>query len=157
MKNKRSTQKKLSVGVIAKRSGVAISAIHFYESKGLIKSQRNAGNQRRYKQDVLRRIAVIKAAQKVGISLKDIMKSFQSLPNERTPTKRDWDKLSRTWKKSLDERIQLLAQLRDDLSECIGCGCLSITDCPLRNPNDELSSQGDGPVLFNQATHKKGA
>ncbi|MGH1440644.1 MAG: redox-sensitive transcriptional activator SoxR [Cellvibrionaceae bacterium] len=138
----------LSVGMVAKRSGVAISAIHFYESKGLIKSQRNQGNQRRYHQDVLRRIAVIKVAQKVGISLQEIAESFKRLPNERTPTKKDWDSMSRKWKKDLELKIQLLKHLQNDLTGCIGCGCLSIDSCPLRNPNDSLSSKGNGPVLL---------
>jgi len=140
--------KELSVGAVAKRTGVAISTIHFYETKGLIKSRRNQGNQRRYTRDVLRRIAVIKVAQKIGISLREITGSFKSLPNERTPTKKDWDNLSKKWKKELELKIQLLTHLRDDLTECIGCGCLSIKCCPLRNPDDVLSSQGDGPILL---------
>ncbi len=140
--------KELSVGTVAKRAGVAVSTIHFYEAKGLIQSRRNQGNQRRYTRDVLRRIAVIKVAQKIGISLQDIMESFKSLPNQRTPTKKDWDKLSNKWKKDLEARIQLLTHLRDDLTDCIGCGCLSTSDCPLRNPDDILSSQGNGPQLL---------
>ncbi len=140
--------KELSVGTVAKRAGVAVSTLHFYEAKGLIKSRRNQGNQRRYTRDVLRRIAVIKVAQKIGISLQDIMESFKSLPNQRTPTKRDWDKLSSKWKKDLEAKIQLLTHLRDDLTDCIGCGCLSTSDCPLRNPDDILSSQGNGPQLL---------
>lgn len=140
--------KELAVGAVSKRTGVAISTIHFYEAKGLIKSRRNKGSQRRYKQDVLRRISVIKVAQKIGISLQEIMESFKSLPNERTPTKKDWDNLSKKWKKDLELKIQLLTFLRDDLTECIGCGCLSIKCCPLRNPDDELSSQGSGPGLL---------
>ena len=143
-----SSVKELSVGAVAKRTGVAISTIHFYETKGLIKSRRNQGNQRRYKQDVLRRISVIKVAQKIGISLQEIVESFKSLPNERTPTKKDWDSLSKKWKKELDNKIQLLEFLRDDLTECIGCGCLSIKSCPLRNPDDKLSSQGSGARLI---------
>ncbi|MGH1487222.1 MAG: redox-sensitive transcriptional activator SoxR [Cellvibrionaceae bacterium] len=143
-------KKELSVGVVAKRSGVAISTVHFYEAKGLIKSWRNSGNQRRYSQDVLRRIAVIKVAQKVGIPLKEIAEAFNSLPKERTPTKRDWDRLAKQWKHALNAKIQLLVHLRDDLNSCIGCGCLSIESCPLRNPDDILSAQGAGPVLFNE-------
>lgn len=148
MKRPLSSAKTFGVGVVAKRSGVTVSAIHFYETKGLIKSYRNQGNQRRYTQDVLRRIAVIKAAQKVGVSLQDIAISFQSLPNERTPTKKDWDKLSKKWKADLDARIQQLEQLRDNLTDCIGCGCLSMQSCPLRNPDDTLSLQGNGAILL---------
>ncbi|EGG94122.1 Redox-sensitive transcriptional activator SoxR [gamma proteobacterium IMCC1989] len=150
MKTKQSltTVKELSVGGVAKRTGVAISAIHFYEVKGLITSRRNQGNQRRYTHDVLRRIAIIKVAQKMGVSLQEIAAAFKALPRQRTPTKKDWDSLSRQWKESLDVKIRLLTHLRDDLSECIGCGCLSIDSCPLRNPDDVLSSKGSGPILF---------
>ena len=138
----------LSVGQVAKRSGLAISAIHFYESKGLIKSRRNAGNQRRYARDVLRRLAVIKVAQRTGIPLESIKEALQTLPEERTPTVADWKKLSSNWKKLLNDRIQRLTKLRDQLDGCIGCGCLSLKNCPLRNPRDRLSAEGSGPRLL---------
>ncbi|MFZ6675423.1 redox-sensitive transcriptional activator SoxR [Undibacterium sp. Xuan67W] len=138
----------LAVGEVAARSGVAISAIHFYESKGLIKSQRSAGNQRRYSRDVLRRVAVIKVAQRIGISLASINAALTALPEGRTPTAADWTKLSARWKAELDERIASLTQLREQLSDCIGCGCLSLVACKLRNPLDELSELGCGPRLL---------
>lgn len=140
--------KELTVGEVAERSGVAVSAIHFYESKGLIKSRRNAGNQRRYSRDVLRRVAVIKVAQRVGIPLASIGEALNTLPEGRTPTAKDWSKLSAKWKAELDDRIAKLAQLRDQLNNCIGCGCLSLEHCRLRNPMDELSEHGAGPVLL---------
>jgi MerR family redox-sensitive transcriptional activator SoxR len=138
----------LSVGEVAERSGVAVSTLHFYESKGLIKSRRNPGNQRRYPREVLRRVAVIKVAQRTGIPLASIHEALTTLPEGRTPTATDWRKLSARWKAELDERIARLTQLRDQLSGCIGCGCLSIKDCPLRNPWDALSAQGPGPRLL---------
>ncbi|MFC3285073.1 redox-sensitive transcriptional activator SoxR [Litchfieldella rifensis] len=140
--------KELSVGEVAKRSGLAVSAIHFYEAKGLIKSRRNAGNQRRYPRDVLRRVAVIKVAQRTGIPLASIREALRTLPDERTPTTDDWSQLSAQWKAELDDRIARLTKLRDQLSGCIGCGCLSLDDCPLRNPWDELSEEGPGPRLL---------
>lgn len=138
----------LSVGEVAERSGVAVSTIHFYEAKGLIKGWRNQGNQRRYPREVLRRVAVIKIAQRTGIALASIHDALMTLPEGRTPTAADWRKLSVRWKTELDDRIVRLTQLRDQLSGCIGCGCLSIKDCPLRNPWDELSEQGPGPRLL---------
>lgn len=138
----------LSVGEVAARAGVAISTLHFYESKGLIGSYRNAGNHRRYRRDVLRRVAVIKVAQRAGIPLQAIGAALATLPDGRTPTAADWRRLSAAWKGELDERIERLTRLRDQLSSCIGCGCLSISDCPLRNPNDELAGQGSGPRLL---------
>ncbi len=140
--------KVLTVGEVARRSGVAVSAIHFYEAKGLIKSWRNAGNQRRYSRDVLRRVAVIKVAQRTGIPLASIREALKALPEERTPTAEDWAKLSAKWKDDLNERIARLTRLRDQLTECIGCGCLSLESCPLRNPRDELREQGPGPRLL---------
>jgi len=139
---------KLSVGDVAKRSGVNVSALHFYEEKGLISSLRNSGNQRRYKKEVLRRVSVIKAAQKVGLSLNEIKEAFATLPDKRTPTKRDWEKLSRQWKLSLEQRIKRLENLRDKLTSCIGCGCLSLKNCPIYNPEDELAESGMGAVLL---------
>ncbi len=136
------------MGEVAARSGVAVSAIHFYESKGLLKSWRNSGNQRRYPREVLRRVAVIKVAQKVGIPLASIRGALTTLPEGRTPTAADWSKLSAKWKAELNDRITRLTQLRDQLNGCIGCGCLSLKDCPLRNPRDALSEQGPGPRLL---------
>ncbi len=138
----------LSVGQVAKRSGVAVSALHFYEQKGLIHSWRNAGNQRRFKRDVLRRVSIIKAAQKLGISLEQIKQAFASLPDERTPTKDDWSLLSAYWHQLLDQRIKQLTQLRDNVSSCIGCGCLSLTACPLYNEEDKLADLGEGSHLL---------
>jgi MerR family redox-sensitive transcriptional activator SoxR len=137
--------KQLTVGEVARRSGVAVSALHFYEAKGLIRSVRNAGGQRRYGRDVLRRVAVIKVAQRIGIPLASIGAALASLPEERTPTKADWTRLSSLWRRELDERIGQLTRLRDQLDDCIGCGCLSIDACKLRNPLDALSEQGSGP------------
>lgn len=141
-------QTELSVGEVAARSGVAVSALHFYEAEGLIRSWRNQGNQRRYAREVLRRIAVIRVAQRAGISLAAIRDAFKQLPNERTPTAEDWSRLSQAWRADLERRIQRLAGLRDQLDGCIGCGCLSLGVCPLRNPWDELGRQGPGPRLL---------
>lgn len=138
----------LTVGEVAQRSGVAVSALHFYESKGLIRSVRSSGGQRRYGRDVLRRVAVIKVAQRIGISLASISAALASLPDERTPTAEDWARMSRLWRAELDERITQLTRLRNELDGCIGCGCLSIKACRLRNPLDELSDQGSGPQLL---------
>ncbi|MEM5506781.1 MULTISPECIES: redox-sensitive transcriptional activator SoxR [Shewanella] len=140
----------LSVGQVAKRCGINISAIHFYEQKGLISGWRNNGNQRRYTRDVIRRISLIKAAQQLGISLDDIKHAFAALPNERTATKEDWAELSNVWNKSLTLRIAQMQKLKDSLEGCIGCGCLSMKNCPLYNPNDILVEQGPGPVLLNK-------
>ncbi|MEH6437376.1 redox-sensitive transcriptional activator SoxR [Massilia sp. DD77] len=140
--------KLLSVGEVARRSGVAVSALHFYESKGLIRSVRSAGQQRRYGRDVLRRVAVIKVAQRIGISLASISTALASLPEGRTPTAGDWARMSSLWRHELDERILQLTRLRDQLDGCIGCGCLSIEACRLRNPLDTLSDQGSGPRLL---------
>lgn len=135
----------LTVGDLARRSGLAVSAIHFYESRGLIHSWRSAGNQRRYSRDELRRVAVIKVAQRLGIPLAMIGDALRQLPKDRTPTKKDWARLSTRWKQNLSDRIETLTRLRDSLSECIGCGCLSLKVCPLRNPGDELGLEGPGP------------
>ncbi|HYO82118.1 MAG TPA: redox-sensitive transcriptional activator SoxR, partial [Bryobacteraceae bacterium] len=121
---------------------------HFSEATGLIRSWRNAGNQRRYSREVLRRVAVIKVAQRLGISLSDIAEAFKNLPEDHTASTEDWTNLSRHWRASLDERIERLTRLRDYLDGCIGCGCLSLASCPLRNPNDTMSKLGPGaPVL----------
>jgi MerR family redox-sensitive transcriptional activator SoxR len=141
-------RKELSVGEVAARSGVAVSAIHFYEAKGLIRSRRNRGNQRRYAREVLRLVAVIKVAQRIGIPLAMIRDALATLPHGRTPTAADWRKLSANWKRGLDERIEKMMQLRDSLTGCIGCGCLSLKVCPLRNPKDRLGEEGSGPRLL---------
>ena len=135
----------LTVGQVAARSGVAVSAIHFYESKGLIKGWRTSGNQRRYPRVVLRRIAVIKVAQRVGIPLSAIHDALMSLPKGRTPTEKDWAKLSALWRADLDDRIVRLTKLRNELTNCIGCGCLSLRACALSNPDDWASKMGSGP------------
>lgn len=141
-----------TVGKVAARCGVSVSTLHFYETKGLIHSWRNAGNQRRYKADVLRRISVIKAAQKMGISLEDIKRALATLPDNRTPTARDWQKLSTFWRDDLDSRIHYLQRLRDSLTGCIGCGCLSMKNCPIYNADDKLAAEGSGPVILDRDT-----
>lgn len=138
----------LSVGELAARSGVAVSALHFYEARGLIRSQRSGGNHRRYDRSVVRRVAVIKVAQQLGIPLADIAAALATLPDARTPSARDWERLSRAWQAQLDERIVRLTRLRDTLSGCIGCGCLSLSACKLRNPGDRLGADGEGPRLL---------
>ena len=135
----------LSVGEVARRSGVPVSTLHFYESRGLIHSHRTSGNQRRYSRDVLRRVSFIRVAQRVGISLADIQAALSVLPAMAAPTRADWERLSRTWRAELDERMAQLKRLRDTLDDCIGCGCLSIDRCRLRNPHDKLGAQGPGP------------
>jgi MerR family redox-sensitive transcriptional activator SoxR len=144
----------ISVGVVAKRCGVKVSTLHFYEQKGLITSYRTTGNQRQYKAEVIRRISVIKAAQKMGISLEDIKKAFAILPKNRTPTKSDWQALSKSWQTQLNQKISALQQLRDKIDGCIGCGCLSLKSCPIYNQDDNLASLGPGPVILEQR-HKK--
>ena len=138
----------LSAGQVAARSGVAVSTVHFYEAKGLVKGWRSSGNQRRYSRDVLRRVAIIKVAQRLGLPLSMIKQAINSLPGSRTPTAKDWQRLSGEWRKELDRRIALLQKLRSQLDSCIGCGCLSLKVCQLRNPCDSLSEQGSGPLLM---------
>ena len=138
----------LSIGQVEKRSGVAASALRFYEKKGLIQSTRNAGGQRRYFREVLRRIAVIKTAQRLGMPLEEIAAAFSALPEQRTPTIEDWQALSSRWQQLLNERIKRLTLLRDQLDDCIGCGCLSLKACPLRNPGDVAGEEGAGAILF---------
>ncbi|MDH5823867.1 redox-sensitive transcriptional activator SoxR [Luteimonas sp. RD2P54] len=141
-------RRELTVGEVAARSGVAVSALHFYEKKGLIHALRTAGNQRRYTRDVLRRVAVIKVAQRAGVPLAEVREALETLPERRTPTAADWRRLSRRWHAELDDRIARLIRLRDQLDGCIGCGCLSLKACPLRNPADELGWEGPGPRLL---------
>ena len=137
----------LVISDVAARSGVAPSALRFYESRGLIRADRTSGGQRRYRRDVLRRVAFIRAAQRVGLSLAEITEALSDLPSGRTPTRADWARLSRRWQQRLDERIRLLTELRDDLTSCIGCGCLSLRTCALYNPADEAGELGPGPQL----------
>jgi MerR family transcriptional regulator, redox-sensitive transcriptional activator SoxR len=141
-------RKQLTVGEVARRSGVAVSTLHFYESKGLIRSWRTNGNQRRYAREVLRRVAIIRVAQRTGMELEAIRKALKTLPRERTPTAQDWKRLSANWKDELNARIERLTRLRDQLEGCIGCGCLSMGACPLRNPWDRLAKEGSGPRLL---------
>lgn len=148
MPEKIDTKRPLSVGEVARRSGVAVSTIHFYESKGLIAGWRNTGNQRRYTRDTLRRVAIIKVAQRAGISLSEIADALADVPLDRVATARDWKALSTQWTAMLEDRIVRLTQLRDQMDSCIGCGCLSLTDCPLRNPADRLDTAGSGAVLL---------
>lgn len=139
-----------TVGKVAKRCGVKISTLHFYEQKELIHSWRNIGNQRRYKPDVLRRVSVIKAAQKMGVSLEAIKTAFLTLPNNRTPTTKDWELLSSVWQEELNQRITKMEKLRDLLAGCIGCGCLSMSKCPIYNEDDKLAAEGSGPILLDR-------
>ncbi|MFF3939431.1 redox-sensitive transcriptional activator SoxR [Streptomyces phaeofaciens] len=142
------TINELTVGQLAARSGVAVSALHFYESKGLIRSCRTPGNQRRYHRDALRRVAFVRAAQRVGIPLATIREALAELPEERTPTREDWARLSETWRAELDERIKQLNRLRDHLTDCIGCGCLSLDTCVLSNPDDAFGQRASGSRLL---------
>ena len=135
---------RLSIGEVAERGGVARSALRFYEERGLISAERSAGGQRSYPRSVLRRVAFIRAAQQVGLSLAEIEEALSSLPEKRTPTRADWARLSRAFRERLDERIVLLEKLRDDLTGCIGCGCLSLARCRLYNPGDEAAGEGPG-------------
>ncbi|MFI5844277.1 redox-sensitive transcriptional activator SoxR [Catenuloplanes sp. NPDC051500] len=144
MPRARTTFHEMTVGQVAERSGVAVSALHFYERSGLIRSTRTSSNQRRFSRDTLRRVAFIRASQYVGIPLATIRAALDRLPSERTPTRDDWAELSATWRTDLDARITQLQALRDDLTDCIGCGCLSLKSCHLTNPRDVLGGQGPG-------------
>lgn len=156
MKKSRSTLKPLlSPGEVTKRSGVAVSALHFYETKGLISSTRNAGNQRRYSRDVLRRVAIIKVAQRIGIPLGTISENLAQIPPDKRISAQQWEELTQHWRNELDQRIATLTRLRDELNGCIGCGCLSMRDCPLRNANDHLATQGQGAVLLDESARHR--
>lgn len=137
-------REELSIGEVAARSGVATSALRFYETQGLISSQRTTGNQRRYERAVLRRIALIQAGRAAGIPLERIRIALDTLPARRAPTRRDWERLSRVWRQDLDDQIATLHAVRDRLTTCIGCGCLSIDVCTLLNPDDEAGELGTG-------------
>ena len=143
--------REMTVGDLSARSGVSVSALHFYERKGLIRSWRTSGNQRRYDRDVLRRVALIQVAQEIGISLAEVGAALASLPNGRTPSRKDWARLSRSWAGDLDRRIGVLQKLRDNLTGCIGCGCLSIDRCAIFNADDHLASEGAGAALLQPA------
>ena len=134
----------LTPGEMSHRSGVAVSALHFYEREGLIASRRTTGNQRRYPRETLRRVAFIRMSQRLGIPLARIRDALSSLPTDRVPTSKDWAKLSAGWRQDIDDRIVHLERLRDNLAGCIGCGCLSLKTCMLSNPGDMLSEQGPG-------------
>ena len=137
----------LSVGDVAKRSGIAVSTLHYYEEKGLIKSMRTSGNQRRYHRSILRRVAIIRIAKQAGISLELIKAHLEKFPTKEV-SPADWQQMSSDWRAMLDERITNLTQLRDKLDSCIGCGCLSLRDCPLRNPDDKLGETGAGARIL---------
>jgi MerR family redox-sensitive transcriptional activator SoxR len=138
----------LTIGQLADRAGVATSAIRFYEARGLIHSVRTSGNQRRFEQATLRRIAFIRTAQRVGLSLEEVADALATLPENRTPTKADWSRLGRAWRPRIEQQIERLERLRDRLDGCIGCGCLSLRTCALNNPDDELAARGPGAVYL---------
>src|SRR4051794_38599712 len=138
----------LTIGRLSDRSGVATSAIRFYESRGLISSRRTTGNQRRYAQSTLRRVAFIRTAQRVGLSLEEIGAALATLPDGRTPTRADWARLSQAWRPRLDEQLERIQRLRDRLDSCIGCGCLSLKTCALNNPGDAAAAWGPGPAYL---------
>ncbi len=144
MKQENLAQQFITIGELAKRSGVSVSTIRFYEEKQLIWSIRTNGNQRRYVRAMLRRIAIIKVAQLVGISLEEVKQAFSVLPDRKMASKQDWENMSNLWKNQLEEKIQILLQIRQQLDWCIGCGCLSLDQCPLRNPDDYYASQSNG-------------
>lgn len=138
----------LSVGQVAQRGGVSVSALHFYERQGLIFSTRTAGNQRRFQRSVLRRVAVVRAAQRAGIPLSLVSTVFQQLPDHGVPTQSDWQRLSEHWHSELTARIAALEQLRGSLGGCIGCGCLSLAECGFVNPDDQVAGKGPGARAF---------
>lgn len=138
----------LTVGEVSERSGIPVSTLHFWEGKGLLQSLRTGGNQRRYERGVLRRVAIIRVAQRAGIPLADIRATFDILPAGRAPDHADWQAFSTLWRDDLEARIADLSRLRDQIDKCIGCGCLSLGDCPLRNPDDTLSEEGPGARLL---------
>ncbi len=134
----------LTVSEVSRRSGFSPSALRFYEREGLVAAQRTGGNQRRYERTVLRRLAFIRAARNVGLSLDEVAAALATLPAGRTPTRADWTRLSRTWRSRLDAQIAALQKLRDGLDSCIGCGCLSLRRCQISNPDDVLARRGPG-------------
>ena len=142
----------LTIGELAERSGVATSALRYYETQGLIESVRTTGNQRRFERATLRRVAFIRSAQRVGLTLEEIQEALATLPSGRTPTKADWSRLSREWRPRIDAQIERLERLRDRLDSCIGCGCLSLRRCALSNPDDVLAPLGPGAVYLEPDT-----
>lgn len=148
MSSRNSENELLAIGEVSTRSGIAVSAIHFYESKGLIRSTRNQRNQRLFSRRELRVLALIKVAQDLGFTLEEIGAAFSGIPSDRSPTKKDWQKVSRALDQALEEKIKLATRIRNQLNLCIGCGCLSLNDCPLRNPDDQLGKLGPGPHLL---------
>ena len=138
----------LTIGELAARSGLSTSALRFYDSQGLITASRTAGNQRRYQRSMLRRVSFVRSAQRVGLTLDEIKQALATLPEERTPTRGDWERLSRQWRERLDARIGELEALRDKLASCIGCGCLSLDRCALSNPADVAALQGPGAAFL---------
>lgn len=147
----------LSIGEVASRSGVATSALRFYEAQGLITSHRTSGNQRRYERPVLRRIALVQAGRAAGIPLERIRAALEALPASRTPTRRDWERLSRGWREDLERQIATLEAIRDRLTTCIGCGCLSIDACTLLNPDDEAGGLGSGAHYLRRDSRRAAA
>ena len=135
----------LTIGELAERAGVATSALRYYEIRVLISAERTDGNQRRYPRATLRRVALIRAGQEVGLTLNEIGDALENLPHDRTPTRADWERLSRSWHTRLDQQIAELQALRDELTDCIGCGCLSLKSCAIFNPSDAISAKGSGP------------
>lgn len=146
----------LTIGDVSVRSGVATSALRYYETQGLIVSERSTGNQRRYRRATLRRVAFIRSAQRVGLTLEEISEALSTLPEGRTPTKADWARLSRGWRPRIDAQIERLERLRDKLDGCIGCGCLSLRTCALQNPDDEVAARGPGAVYLEPAAASDG-
>lgn len=139
------TRDQLTIGEVAHRAGVTVATVRFYEERGLVGSVRTTGNQRRFERHTLRRIAVVRAGQRFGLSLADIGEALAVLPDDRPPTKRDWTRLSSRWHALLTARIEAMTRVRDELSSCIGCGCLSLRSCPVYNPHDTLATEGPGP------------
>lgn len=135
----------ISIGELSERTGVARSALRFYEDEGLVHSERTSGNQRRYHREVVRRVSFIRVAQELGMSLEEIKEAMRALPESRTPTKADWAKISKAWRPRIEARIAMMERLRDRLDSCIGCGCLSLKACHLLNPQDEAAEAGTGP------------
>ena len=138
-------EQELSIGAVSERTGVATSALRYYEDEGLIHATRSPGGQRRYARDTIRRVSFVRVAQQVGLTLDEIREALESLPENRTPTHKDWSRLSTSWRPRLDEQIAMLERLRDRLDQCIGCGCLSLGVCKLANPGDEAAERGPGP------------
>ena len=144
----------LTIGELTRRSGLAASALRFYEREGLISATRTSGGQRRYERAVLRRLAFIRAARSVGLSLDEVREAMNGLPSARTPTKADWTAISRSWSKRLDEQIEALSALRDKLDSCIGCGCLSLARCRISNSEDAAGQNGSGAAFLPPALRR---